>query len=94
MSHLVGTTQRYIGPRVHENRRNFGLVLAPAATKGYDATRPTGSNEPLKVEIKATQGDSVAFRHRDAPCDEVIVLRLDFLAGTALGTGCASTRFP
>ena len=37
----------------------YGLSLETASTKGFDAKTPQG----LEVEIKATQGSSVAFRH-------------------------------
>lgn len=41
----------------------YGLELLPASTKGRDATIET-----KPVEIKATQGDSIALRHEPETC--------------------------
>jgi hypothetical protein len=46
----------------------YGLELLPASTKGRDATIETRS-----VEIKATQGDSIALRHEP---EHLLVLKL------------------
>ena len=46
----------------------YGLQLLPASTKGRDATI-----ENLSVEIKATQGDSIALRHEP---EHLLVLKL------------------
>lgn len=46
----------------------YGVKLLPASTKGRDAT--IGK---LSVEIKATQGDSIALRHEP---DHLLVLKL------------------
>jgi hypothetical protein len=46
----------------------YGLELLPASTKGRDATIETQS-----VEIKATQGDSIALRHQP---EHLLVLKL------------------
>ena len=69
--HLVGSIGELIAKSEH------GLELAPASTKGYDATRITTEGEARTVEIKATQGASIALRHTQAPCDDLIVLKLD-----------------
>jgi hypothetical protein len=50
--HLVGS----IGEVVAAHR--YGLTLTPASTQGHDAISATG----IKVEVKATQGSSVALR--------------------------------
>lgn len=69
--HLVGSIGELIAKTEH------GLELAPASTKGYDATRITAQGQSRTVEIKATQGASVGLRHTKAPCDDLIVLKLD-----------------
>lgn len=47
----------------------YGLTLNPASTKGFDAVK-----DGKKIEIKATQGNRVAFRS----CPEyALVLRID-----------------
>ncbi|MBP8910799.1 MAG: hypothetical protein KBI32_04755 [Phycisphaerae bacterium] len=46
----------------------YGLKLLPASTKGRDATIGTRS-----VEIKVTQGDSIALRHEP---EHLLVLKL------------------
>ncbi|MFN0019675.1 MAG: DUF6998 domain-containing protein [Pirellulaceae bacterium] len=46
----------------------YGLTLLPASSKGRDATIETQS-----VEIKATQGDSIALRHEP---EHLLVLKL------------------
>jgi len=47
----------------------YGLTLNPASTKGFDAVK-----HGKKIEIKATQGNRVAFRS----CPEyALVLRID-----------------
>jgi len=46
----------------------YGLELLPASTKGRDAKIETQS-----VEIKATQGDSIALRHQP---EHLLVLKL------------------
>lgn len=74
--HLVGSIGELIAKSEH------GLELAPASTKGYDATRITTEGEARTVEIKATQGASVALRHIQAPCDDLIVLTLNLRKGT------------
>ena len=47
----------------------YGLELMPASNQGFDAVAPDGT----KVEIKATQSNSVAFR--SAP-EHVIVIKI------------------
>jgi hypothetical protein len=51
--HLVGSIGEVVAAFI------FGLDLNPASTLGHDATAPDGRN----VEIKLTQGRSVAIRH-------------------------------
>lgn len=51
--HLVGSIGEVIAAYM------FGLNLMPASTLGHDATAPDGR----QVEIKLTQGKSVALRH-------------------------------
>ena len=51
--HLVGSIGEVIAAYM------FGLNLNPASTIGHDGTAPDGR----KVEIKLTQGASVAIRH-------------------------------
>lgn len=47
----------------------YGLTLNPPSTKGFDAVK-----DDKKIEIKATQGNRVAFRS----CPEyALVLRID-----------------
>ena len=59
--HLVGSIGELIAKSEH------GLELAPASTKGYDATRIAAEGEARTVESKATQGASIALRHTHAP---------------------------
>ncbi|EED33278.1 conserved hypothetical protein [gamma proteobacterium NOR5-3] len=63
--HLVGS----IGETLVAER--YGLKLMPPSTKGYDAIDQIGR----KVEIKCTQGKSVAFRHEPEWCIVVKLLR-------------------
>lgn len=51
--HLVGSVGEVIAAYM------FSLDLSPASTKGHDATTRDGR----KVEVKLTQGRSVALRH-------------------------------
>ncbi|MFP4569058.1 DUF6998 domain-containing protein [Rhodosalinus sp.] len=51
--HLVGSIGEVVAAYI------FDLDLNPASTLGHDATAPDGRN----VEIKLTQGRSVAIRH-------------------------------
>ncbi|MGP9791072.1 DUF6998 domain-containing protein [Roseinatronobacter sp. NSM] len=51
--HLVGSIREVVAAYM------FGLNLMPASTLGHDATAPDGR----QVEIKLTQGNSVALRH-------------------------------
>ena len=51
--HLVGSIGEVVAAYM------FGLDLNPASTMGHDATCPDGR----QVEIKLTQGRSVAIRH-------------------------------
>ncbi|MDZ4689176.1 MAG: hypothetical protein SH850_29215 [Planctomycetaceae bacterium] len=60
--HMVGSIGEAIAAHY------YGLALLPASTKGRDATIETRS-----VEIKATQGASVALRHKP---DRLLVLKL------------------
>ena len=46
----------------------YGLELMPASNKGYDAVNKSG----VKIEIKATQAKSVAFRS----CPEHAIISL------------------
>ncbi|WP_206185197.1 hypothetical protein [Thioclava sp. F42-5] len=59
--HLVGSIGEVAAAYI------FGLDLNPASTMGHDAKAPDGRN----VEIKLTQGRSVAIRHEP---DHLIVL--------------------
>ncbi|OLS50216.1 hypothetical protein BV379_19290 [Rhodovulum sulfidophilum] len=52
--HLVGSVGEVVASYM------FGLNLNPASTKGHDAVSSSGR----PVEIKLTQGKSVAIRHR------------------------------
>lgn len=61
--HLVGS----IGEVIAAHR--YGLTLRRASTRGHDA----GSGCGREVEVKATQGRSVALRE---PCQHLIVLKL------------------
>lgn len=61
--HLVGS----IGEVLAAHR--YGLELLPCSTEGHDARDQRGR----QVQIKATQGSSVAMR---SCCDHLIVLRL------------------
>ena len=61
--HLVGS----IGEVIAAHR--YGLELLPHSAQGHDARAPSGT----LVEIKATQGNSVALREQP---DHLIVLRL------------------
>jgi hypothetical protein len=61
--HLVGS----IGEVVAAHR--YGLVLHNASNQGHDAVTPDGR----RVEIKATQGSSVALRSEP---DHLVVLHL------------------
>ncbi len=49
----------------------YGLELMPPSNAGYDAKATDGS----KVEIKATQGKSVAFRSKPVHCIAVKLFR-------------------
>ena len=51
--HLVGSIGEVVAAYM------FGLALMPASTLGHDAMAPDGR----RVEIKLTQGKSVALRH-------------------------------
>lgn len=51
--HLVGSIGEVVAAYM------FGLDLMVASNRGHDATAPDGRN----VEIKLTQGNSVAMRH-------------------------------
>ncbi|MCW4579198.1 DUF6998 domain-containing protein, partial [Gluconacetobacter entanii] len=62
--HLVGS----IGEAVAEY--SYGLTLLPASFKQYDAI----SDANLHVQIKLTQGSSVAISYA---CDHLLVLHLD-----------------
>lgn len=62
--HLVGS----IGEAVAGY--SYGLTLLPASFKQYDAISP----ENLHVQIKLTQGNSVAISYA---CDHLLVLHLD-----------------
>ena len=61
--HLVGS----IGEVIAAHR--YGLTLRAHSSQGYDATSPTG----VRVEIKATQGTSVALREEP---QHLVVLHL------------------
>jgi hypothetical protein len=61
--HLVGS----LGEVIAAHR--YGLELAPHSTRGHDARSASG----VLVEIKATQGASVALR---GPPDHLLVLQL------------------
>lgn len=74
--HMIGSIGELIAMTEH------GLELVTASTKGYDALRITAEGEKRSVEIKATQGVSVALRHSQAPCDDLIVLKLDLSRAT------------
>ncbi|RVT46830.1 DUF6998 domain-containing protein [Rubrivivax albus] len=50
--HLVGSIGEVLAAR------RYGLTLLPASSEGYDAICPRGT----RVEIKATQGKSIALR--------------------------------
>ena len=65
--HLVGSIGESLAAYM------FDLELRPASYRGSDATSPDGRS----VEIKATQGDSVALSaHADPVPDLLIVLHL------------------
>ena len=66
--HLVGS----IGEAVAEY--SYGLTLLPASFKQYDAI----SAESRHVQIKLTQGSSVAISHA---CEHLLVLHLDRYQG-------------
>jgi hypothetical protein len=67
--HLVGS----LGEVYAEER--YGLHLAPASTKGFDATATiVGQIDKTKVEIKTTQREIVSFRHKQV--QHVLVLKL------------------
>lgn len=66
--HLVGS----IGEAVAEY--SYGLTLLPASFKQYDAI----SAENLHVQIKLTQGSSIAISYA---CDHLLVLHLDRYKG-------------
>lgn len=58
---------------------HYGVALLKASTKGRDAmidlpSRGIGNSKTVFVEIKATQGDSVALRHEP---EHLLVLKLD-----------------
>jgi len=74
--HMVGSIGELIGSVEH------GLTLASASNMGWDATRLWPDGTISKVEIKATQRKSVAMRHNEPQCDEVLVIHLNFHAGT------------
>ena len=61
--HLVGS----IGEVLAAHR--YGLELLPCSTEGHDARARDGR----QVQIKATQGSSVAMR---SSCDHLVVFRL------------------
>jgi len=73
--HMVGSIGELIAEVEHK------LRLEPASTKGWDAVRSEPGAIQRTVEIKATQKSSVALRHVDALCDDLLVIHLDFHAG-------------
>jgi hypothetical protein len=60
--HLVGSIGEVVAAYM------FGLALLPGSSKGHDAAAPDGR----RVEVKFTQGGSVAIRHEP---DHLIVLQ-------------------
>jgi len=71
--HLVGSLGEVIAANTYD------LTLEPPSTKACDAKDRKGR----RIEIKATFGERVAFRHHDADCrpDHCLVLRLRQDAG-------------
>lgn len=61
--HLVGSIGEVLAAH------HYGLTLLPCSAEAHDAVSATG----LRVQVKATQGASVAMR---SCCDHLIVLRL------------------
>ncbi len=57
------------------------VQLEPASNKGWDGTRHYPGGVIRTVEIKATQRSSVALRHAEVLCDDLLVIQLDFRAG-------------
>ena len=62
--HLIGSIGECLVAEV------YGLELMPPSNKGFDAKSACGK----EVEIKATQGKSVAFRHEAEHCIVVKIL--------------------